>query len=142
MFFGITVLPSSTRDVCFASRVSPIIRVPGPTFSHLGLGSCVSCIISVPDIGSQIPPLDCQVLGPGSHPLVEFLVLSLGSHLQGPGSWVLGLIHKMGLVSHISDPTKSPGSWFPLFGYILHFSKYHFLLVNNMFCASEVRFNE
>lgn len=64
-----------------ASRVSPIIRVPGPTFSHLGLRSCVSCIISIPGIGSQISPLDCQVLGPGSHPLVEFLVLSLGSHL-------------------------------------------------------------
>ena len=31
--------PGSTRDVCFGSWVSPIISVPGTSFSVLGLGS-------------------------------------------------------------------------------------------------------
>ena len=38
----------------FCSRISPIIRLPGPTFSVLCLRSCLPFIITVLGLGSNI----------------------------------------------------------------------------------------
>ena len=106
-----------TRDVCFGSRASPIISVPDPSFSVLGLGSYVPCKISVSGLRSWVPPLGSQVSGPRSHLPVGSRVSGLGSHLHGPESQILGLTHKMGPGSRVLNLTKSPGSQAPLFGY-------------------------
>ena len=42
-------VPGSAIDVCFRSRVSPIMSVPDPSFSVLGLGSH-------PYVGSPVSP--------------------------------------------------------------------------------------
>ena len=74
-------VPGSTRNVCFGSRILPLIRVPGPTYSTQCLRSRVPCITRK----------------------------SLGFHIQGPKFRVQGLTHDMGPKSRSQVPPKVPG---------------------------------
>ena len=108
--------PSScrTRDVCFGSRVSPIISFADPYFSILAFGTQVPCKISVPYLGSWVSPLISWVSVPS--PTYKLVT----------GFRVPGLTHRQGPGSRVSDPTKSPGFWVLLFGYTKFFCKYYF----------------
>ena len=94
---------SYLQDVCFGSRVSPIISVADPSFSVLGVGSQVPCKIKVPNFRSQVPLLGSRVSASRSHLWLGSRVSCLGSHLLRLGSRSEVLPKVLGLGSHFSD---------------------------------------